>query len=193
MPATNESLPQLIELATRLGASAAAALPATRIPVDDGFPEMCASPRCEGYGQSARCPPHVAGPSWFRERLKDYRHALVFRIDFPLKVLLSGGRLDAFRMLHYISAEIERAAVRSGFSRANAFAGNSCKILFCPDHPTCRVLDGGGECRNPDLARPSMSGFGVEVKRLKEAAGWNINQPPGSVSADSLVGLVLIG
>lgn len=192
----DDPLDTLKDLALELGAHAAAIISADEIPVDDRIPEMCRRPRCEGYDKSARCPPHVAGPSWLRERLKENRYALVFRIDFPREVLLSHGRIDAFRMLHYLAAEIERSAVRAGFANSLAFAGNSCNLLFCQDHPRCRVLSGEGECRNPDLARPSMSGFGVEVNRLKQAAGLQPLPAAGeadSPSVDSLVGLVLIG
>jgi hypothetical protein len=53
-------------------------------------------------------------------------------------------------------------------------------------------------CRNPGRSRPSMSGFGVNVTKLKEIAGWNNaarmgigkgeEQPLGAV-----YGLILIG
>ena len=32
-----------------------------------------------------------------------------------------------------------------------------------------------GTCRNSDQARPSMSGFGIDVASLFKAAGWNMD------------------
>jgi predicted metal-binding protein len=85
-----------------------------------------------------------------------------------------------------------------GYSNSKAFAGGSCKKLFCRDHLNCRVLVEGGECRNPHRARPSMSGFGINVSKLLQTAGWQMDKitrdtdpddgPMGTVS-----GLIIIG
>jgi predicted metal-binding protein len=85
-----------------------------------------------------------------------------------------------------------------GFSHSRAFAGSSCKVLFCQDHATCQVLSENGPCRHPQKARPSMSGFGINVSALAQAAGWPMDRitgdtDPQAVSMGRLCGLVLIG
>lgn len=186
---------ELVELAGRLGASEAVIIPAIKIPVDDRVPEMCQSPRCYGFDQSANCPPHVPGPAWFREFIRGFQKVLVFRIDFPREVLSSYQRVEAFRMLHFLGAEVERQAVGRGCERARAFAGDSCKILFCSEHSRCRIIGEKGECRHPEIARPSMSGFGVEVRSLKRIVGWDSKSNKFDCErkpAESLVGMVLL-
>lgn len=58
------------------------------------------------------------------------------------------------------------------------------------------MVDEGGPCRNPDLARASMSGFGVDVSLLMQQVGWTLNvaDPHEKNAAMSTVaGLVLVG
>jgi len=100
-----------------------------------------------------------------------------------------------FGLLHEVAAGIERSAVRKGYPESKAYAGNSCKKIFCGDHPRCRVTGEGGECRNPDRARPSMSGFGINVSKLMQAAGWAPiprNLGSNGESTGTVCGLVLI-
>ena len=165
-------LKKLIQHAYHLGATHVAIVSTTDIVVDDNLAEMCREPRCENYGLSKSCPPHVSGPSAFRKQLKKYDQAIFFKIDIPSKILYSSDRRELFQLLHEIAAGIEHIAIKMGFAKAQAFAGGSCKEIFCYDHPECRAISAQGKCRNPRYARPSVSGFGINVAKLIETAGW---------------------
>jgi len=185
-------------LAYRSGASGAAAISTGDIVAEDGLANLCRDGRCENYGLSASCPPYVAGPSGFRKLLKVYRYAIVIKIDVPLEILLSSERHDIMKLLHEMAADIEQAAVHTGYPGSKAFAGGSCKKIFCHDHEGCRVLTENDECRNPRHARPSMSGFGINVSKLMQAAGWTMNRYNESTHSDTtstapVCGLILIG
>lgn len=186
----------MTRLALALGASQAAAIAADDICIQEELAAMCSAGHCERYGLSASCPPHVAGPNGLRSLLRKYRHALVFKIDVPMEVLLSDQRREIFMLLHEIAARVEIQAIGQGYKEAMGFAGGSCKELFCRDHLRCRVLSTGENCRNPDLARPSMSGFGINVKKMLAAAGWDMadiaTQAPDDTGMGSVSGLVLI-
>ncbi|MFP3980760.1 MAG: DUF2284 domain-containing protein [Desulfobacterales bacterium] len=187
----------LIREALELGATDAAVISADQIVVDKSLADKCRNPKCMNYGLSNSCPPHVAGPSAFKDLLETFSRAIVFKIEVPSEVLYSGQNLELFQLLHETAAGIEQAAVRMGFSGARAYAGNSCKKVFCGEHLECRVLEGDGQCRNPDRARPSMSGFGVNVAKLYEVAGWQRKgvtheTDSESIRMDSICGLVLI-
>lgn len=191
-------LEALHRLACALGATRAAVIPAEAIPVEDHLAGLCRDPRCPSYGLSASCPPHVSGPAGFRELLKKFRHAVVFKIEVPQEILLSSERQEIFRLLHQIAAAIENEAGEMGYTRSRAFAGGSCKGLFCADKAGCRVVDEGGPCRNPDRARPSMSGFGIDVSKLMAAAGWPMNRAEpkeggNGPATGTVCGLVLVG
>jgi len=191
-------LKELIKLACRSGASGAAAISASDISIEDDLAKLCREPQCESYGLSTSCPPHVSGPSGFRKLLKKFKHAIVIKIDVPLEILLSSERSDIMRLLNEIVAGIELAAVKTGYPSSKAFAGGSCKKIFCHDYEGCRVLTEGGECRNPRYARPSMSGFGINVSKLMQASGWTMNRynsedDPDTASTAPICGLILIG
>lgn len=178
----DERLRQLIQEAQESGATEIAIIPAGAIEVVDELADRCREPRCENYGLSRSCPPHVPGPSVFRRELEGFSHAIFLRIDVPSDVLYSSEGRQVFQLLHEVVSGIERSAIDMGFAGAQAYAGGSCKKIFCHDHPACLVLGGEGECRNPSYARPSMSGFGINVARLYEAAGWTM----GATTRDSV-------
>ena len=127
----------------------------------------------------------------------NYKAVLFFKIEVPTESLLSNERKDLFILLHETAAGIEQKAIKIGFSHAMAFAGGSCKPLFCGDQADCRVVSTGAACRNPGKARPSMSGFGIDVSGLMKSAGWKMNRVTGKTDPDAvpmgnISGLVLI-
>lgn len=191
-------LKKLIQHAYRLGATHVAIVSATDIVVDDNLAELCREPGCENYGLSKSCPPHVSGPSAFRKQLEKYDQAIFFKIDVPSRILYSSDRRELFQLLHEVAAGIEHMAFKMGFINAQAFAGGSCKDIFCHDHPECLAISGEGKCRNPRSARPSMSGFGINVAKLIETAGWTESEDThdaysATTKMASIFGLILIG
>ncbi len=192
-----EKFLELLRLARKLGAGDAALISTSVICVEDELARLCVEPQCENFGASANCPPHVSGPDGFRRMLEDYEQAVVFKLEVPSPVLFSPvERLEVFGLLQEIAAAVELAAIKSGQTRSKAFAGNCCKQLFCADHPRCRVLHEAGKCRNPQSARPSMSGFGINVSKLMQSAGWTLKKAGGNTidtAVGTLCGLILIG
>ncbi len=171
----DKKLKALIQYAQTSGASGTKIIATRDIVVEDHLADMCREPRCENYGLSKSCPPHVSGPSVFRRMLEQYDHAIFFKIDVPTEILYSSERREVFQLLHEIAAGIETSAVKMGFSTAQAYAGGSCKKIFCHDHDECLAISDHGKCRNPRYARPSMSGFGINVAMLFKTAGWKMN------------------
>jgi predicted metal-binding protein len=123
--------------------------------------------------------------------------ALVIRIDIPRAIMFSDERYEVFLLLHEIVSTLERAAVNLGYGKSRAFAGGSCKRIFCRNHAACMVLS-GGECRNPQHARPSMSGFGINVAKMLKMAGCTTGAPPDPEDPNPepmtwVAGLVMVG
>ena len=111
----------LTQFALKLGVSDAVIISANDIAVEDKLADLCKKPGCEDYGLSASCPPHVSGPSGFRKLLKAFKHAMFFKIDVPTDILLSGERLDIFRLLHEIGSSIENKA--NGVCKVQSICG----------------------------------------------------------------------
>ena len=184
--------------AAKLGTSGASIIAPGQVPVDNKFIEFCKTPQCPGYGSSMSCPPHVKGPDWFREYLKTFEQVLVFKFDVPTEILLSEERHGVTRLIHETASGIESFALANGYARAKGFAGGSCKRVFCNEYLGCRVLSGTGGCRNPDKARQSMSGMGVDFLELTKLLGWKMEIITQTTDAEEvkmgmMAGMVLMG
>lgn len=192
----NPDFNELFEVAYASGVSDAAIIPAGQIIVDISLADKCREPRCPNYGLSKNCPPNTSGPSGFKKILETFSQALLFKIDVPFDILYSSENREVFQLLQEIAAELERTAVKSGFTNAQAYAGGSCKRIFCYDYDECLALSEKHKCRNFEHARPSMSGFGINVAKLYEAAGWTMTWRTDNADATtrmgSVCGLVLI-
>lgn len=173
--ATRAVFDRLIDLARRQEADAAM-IDTAVIDVKDNLARMCRKPGCPSYGLAASCPPHVGGPDQFREWQKTYRQALLIKLDVPTESLLGNDRQKVFRKLHIIAASVEKCAIDAGYERARAFAGGSCKELFCKDLPACPAITESGACLHPEHARPSMSGYGIDVFKLMATVGWKTDR-----------------
>ena len=194
---TNDRPDLLIKSAKSLGATDACLISSTDIVIKDELARICKDPGCPNYGQSYSCPPFVKGPEHFRELTKDLPLALVVRIIVPAASLLNWERVDVGRVLHEMVAQLENKSISLGSSQAYGFAGDSCKDLFCSNHLNCQRVHENGPCRHPELARPSMSGFGVDVFQMIQSCGWetDLNTGIGEGTEDELswvAGLVLL-
>jgi len=193
-----EDLDKLILLALSLGASEAHNLSSADIVVEDQLALKCIEPKCENYGKSFSCPPYVDGPDAFREITRTLTQSIVVRLVVPSVMLLSWEQVDVGKILHEMVATIELEAINMGYTESAGFAGGSCKDLFCQDHLSCRQIEENAPCRHPDLARPSMSGFGVDVFRLIKSCGWETNlnivdELPEDDQLSWVAGLIMIG
>ena len=194
---TKPELAELINRAFALGATDVAVVASDKIHVDERLARICKKPGCPFYGVSASCPPSVGGPDFFRSHVLQCRFAIVLRIDVSMDDLYSSERISIMKGLHEVVAGVELTAHSLGYIQSRAFAGGSCKELFCPMHPSCRYLTTGEGCRHPEKARPSMSGFGIDVGHLMKLANWpekKIDSISGTKKTDSwIAGLILIG
>jgi len=181
------------------GASESRLISSDAISVRDELAQYCLEPhKCPNYGLAPSCPPHVSGPAGFRELQKDYQHAIAVKFDVPTAMLLTDERKDDYRRLQEVVAGVEREAVEIGYTESKAFAGGSCKTIFCYRHEKCNQLFGTGECLYPQSARPSMSGFGVDVAALMAICGWSADFVTHEVGENAngmswIAGLILIG
>ncbi|MFH0781434.1 MAG: DUF2284 domain-containing protein [Pseudomonadota bacterium] len=190
-------LQELLQGACLAGATKAAIVATGDIVVEEELADRCRQPRCENYGLSRNCPPHVAGPAAFKKQLVAYEYALFFKIDVPSEVLYSSDSRELFQLLHEIAAGIELSAIASGMAQARAYAGDSCKRVFCHDQVDCLALTVLGECRHPQSARPSMSGVGINVAELLRSVGWDKGADTLGIDGESgeitfVCGLVLL-
>lgn len=189
-------LEELKRNALELGANDAKIISTDIIAIQDEIIELCQEPLCEGFGTSINCPPYAMKPAEFREEIKQYQHAILFKTDVSPETLLSENRHEAFGKIHEIVTQLESLSIQGGYSESRGLAAGSCKPVFCPDYE-CQALIDGASCRYDDLARPSMEALGINVFKLIEDVGWEIHHltsesDPVSVPGGVLAGLVLV-
>lgn len=109
---------------------------------------------CENYNTGLKCPPHGLEHNQTRELLSGYSHALILEGHPP-------GKEFHDRLL-----TLERKAFLEGYYKALAFTAGPC--------PVCTECPETGKCRNPELARPSMEGSGIDVYATCRAVGIRV-------------------
>ncbi|MEX1314622.1 MAG: DUF2284 domain-containing protein [Desulfotignum sp.] len=191
------NLTHLKQEAIRLGATDSALISSSDIRTENDLAALCNGEyTCPNYGLAASCPPHVEGPEQFRKWQEKSRYSITVKIELPKSVMFSYGRKDIMRLLHQVVAGIEKKAIELGFSQSKAFAGGSCKELFCEENKRCCVVADKLPCRHMNEARPSMSGFGIDVIQLMNTSGWPVvktkQSKGGPQDSGWLAGLVLI-
>jgi len=190
---SKDSIDELLELAMGLGSSAVTIINGKNIQIDNQIAGLCRETKCPNYGLSPTCPPHVEGPDWLKKHIHKTSQAILIEIEVPEELMYSDKRKEINKLLHFIVIQIEQAAHEKGLVQSTAFAGGSCKSIQCFEHVYCNVLNGDGNCRHPDLSRPSVSGYGINMNHLLKNAGWLKKSNDSSVPVSSRYGLVLIG
>ena len=191
----DESLRLIMEKALELGAAASCVVNPRDITINPEFVEFCKPPQCDAYGAGGNCPPNVMSTEDFDALLSGYTCGVAFKVEAPMAMLLEEEhRFEVIKVLQETTARLERFAVGIGFDKARGFAGGSCRRAFCREEEYCEVIEGTGACRNPDMARPSLSGVGVNFRELNRKLEWEDR----SVGADGepvgfMIGLVLLG
>jgi predicted metal-binding protein len=195
---SKQKLTHLIQEAKSLGATSSASILSKEIQVEDNLAALCNGEyTCPNYGLAASCPPYVEGPVAFRKWQEKSKYSIVVKIELPTSVIFSDERRGVMQLLHQIVAGVEQKAIEIGFVKSKAFAGGSCKELFCEDHQKCRVLADNKSCRHTASARPSMSGFGIDVTQLMLSAGWSASKAEKSNVSDKeatswVAGLIML-
>jgi len=195
---SKQKLEHLTQEAIRLGATSSAIISSKEIQVKDDLAAICNGEyTCPNYGLAASCPPYVAGPAGFRKWQKQSKYSITVKIELPTSVMFSDERNGVMQLLHQIVSAVEQKAIEMGCKNSKGFAGGSCKELFCDDQETCCVVAENKPCRHIEVARPSMSGFGIDVTQLMLSSGWPAQRAENKNSADKndtswVAGLILL-
>ena len=195
---SKQQLAHLPQEAKKLGATSSVIISSKEIQVKDNLAALCNGEyTCPNYGLAASCPPNVEGPAEFRKWQAQSRYSITVKIDVPTAVMFSDERKGVMRLLHQIVAAVEQKAIETGFENSKGFAGGSCKELFCEDQGKCCVVAENKPCRHIEIARPSMSGFGIDVTQLMLSSGWSAQKAENKNSSNKealswVAGLIML-
>lgn len=160
---------EIIQAAIELGAKRAKIIAPRKVVTGHWVRWKC-SYGCSGYQASLMCPPYTPLPAQTREMLDQYKRAIFFEANKgePKK----------------IAPALEKKLFLQGFYKAFGMGAGPCRLC-----ETCSFEQG---CRNPESARPSMEGCGIDVFATAREHGFTINVVRTQKDPQHYFGLVLI-
>ncbi|WP_342305077.1 DUF2284 domain-containing protein [Methanolobus sp. ZRKC5] len=144
---------------------AAYLLDASEIDVENRARLKCAY-GCRGYGKRLSCPPHIISIDEFRDILREYSAAILLIEEHDTSdekdIFKAWSRLrkDSFHKM----LELEHEAFRNGFTYAQLLRPGACN-----ECDTC-----GDVCRKPEMRRFPPEAVGVNLSKLMEKKGLEI-------------------
>lgn len=197
-----EDLEKYRNRAIELGASDSRVITTDMVIIDERVRAKCMYPKCASYGTNRNCPPYAPTIDQIQKILKNYKYAILFKLDVPSKVIAGplAKKTKAYKPYglkrHEIVAKLEAEAFYDGYHLALGFGGGSCKRYYCPNLE-CNALKPGQACRHPLKARAAMEGVGMDVFSMSRKVGWDIypigeRMSPSDVPFGLYIGIVFI-
>ena len=162
----NKIFDKMIAEAISLGSFKANIIKAESIETDTVFRDICASNSCGMYGRCYMCPPDVGDIDALMAEVKKYDYALVYQTVSALEDSYDfEGMIEAKKKIVPITQKLRRTFFDMGVSKVLHLGVGGCGLC-----ETC-AKQTGETCRFPNLAIPSLEGYGVNVSSLAKAAG----------------------
>jgi predicted metal-binding protein len=187
----------LAKLALKEGAVDAKIIPAHKIVIEDRVVLKC-KVGCNHYGETLACPPYTPTAEHFRKIVAEYSYAepevykylMTYQTDtsIPKYIKEKAAKFwqdwkDSKRRMLQTVVDLEKAAMRQGYTLAMSFISGHCQL--CEKCNTETKV-----CRHPELMRMSEDAIGVNVKKTAANSGITFTFP-FSKSADSFALLLI--
>lgn len=151
------------------------------------WPRMKCQFGCRNYGKTLCCPPYVPDLSTTRDFVKDYKNGLLVRYTVPIEMKdvkdwmkmetdINNGLLD-------VLIKVEKAALMKNYYKAFALKAGRCSLC-----EKCNLE----KCVHPEIARPSLEAFGIDVFALASDNGFDARMFSGPIKELNIYGMVLL-
>jgi predicted metal-binding protein len=134
---------------------------------------------CDGFGKGLCCPPRTPSPEQMKRVLADYRRALIYSYTCT-----PSEYRPKRRSMRKLVAELERSAFLDGYYKAFGLGDGPCR--FCRD---CNLT---GDCRHPELGRPSMESCGIDVYATARNSGIKLEVVTRRAGSSKHINLILV-
>jgi len=162
------------------GATYTRVVPASRVVTADWVRLKCQF-GCDAYGSRLTCPPYSPPPSVTRGMLRQFDRG----IFAAFRVSGSDSERSMRRKMRRSLVAVERELFLDGYYSAFAMAFGPCNLC-----PSCHL---DGDCKYPELARPSMEACGIDVYATARNAGFPLTVVRDYDEGCVMCGLVLVG
>ena len=191
MPTQNEAkkFEFLVKMALEKGAADAKIIPTNKVVVEDRVVLKCKI-GCNHYGKTLACPPYTPSAEEFRKIVSEYsyamfmkfttnatadeevyKHLMTYETDpsLPKGIKEKAAKFwqdwkDSKRQMLQSVVDLEKAAMKQGYSLAISFISGHCQLC-----EKCNIET--KICRHPELMRMSEDAIGVNVKKTAANAG----------------------
>jgi predicted metal-binding protein len=198
----------LAKLALEKGAAEAKIIPTSKVVVENRVVLKC-KVGCPHYGKTLACPPYTPTAEEFRKIVSEYsyamfmkftttatadaevyKHLMTYETDaaLPKDIKDKAAKFwqdwkDSKRKMLQSVVDLEKAAMKEGYSLAISFVSGHCQL--CDKCSTDTKI-----CKHPELMRISEDAIGVNVKKTATNAGIEFKFPFTS-NADSFALLLI--
>jgi predicted metal-binding protein len=156
----------LVQLALACGAARAAALPGSRIVLDEMFRGICKGNACGNYGMCYMCPPDAGEIHALMDAARAYPRAVLYQTIHSLEDSFDyEGMAEAGRRHAAVSQALEKKLRMMSGNRYLHLTLGGCRLCG-----VCAKRE-GLPCRHPELALPSLESYGVNVYATSHNAG----------------------
>ena len=149
---------QWITKALELGFDAAAPLDTATLLAREDIRAMCAADKCRSFGKNWTCPPHCGTLAQCQAKLRSYSHGILLQTGGTLEKTIDTKAYRRTEQRHLQQFHQLAQAVRQEHPHALCLGSGGCRL--CPE---CAYPQ---PCRFPDLAYPSMEGYGLFVTQV---------------------------
>lgn len=158
------------------GADRVAIIPVDEMVFDAEFRKACEANRCGIYGKCWMCPPDVGNIHILIERARQYKNALVYQTISPLEDSYDIEGMEAAAKRHSkLTIRLQKQTKNETYPHLHLGAGG-CHVC-----ERCAKLE-ELPCRCPELALPSLEGYGVNVSTLASIAGMKYTNGVNTVT-----------
>jgi predicted metal-binding protein len=198
----------LAKLALEKGAIDAKIISASQVVIEDRVVLKC-KVGCNQYGKTLACPPYTPTAEQFRKIVGEYsyamfmkftthataepevyKHLMTYQTDptIPADLKEKAAKFwqdwkDDKRQMLQAVVDLEKAAMKQGYSLAVSFISGHCQLC-----DSCNLET--KVCRHPELMRLSEDALGVNVKKTAANAGIEFKFP-FTKNADSFALLLI--
>jgi predicted metal-binding protein len=138
---------------------------------------------CSSFGRKACCPPNTPTVTECERFLKEYRHAVLFRVIAQFKKV--EARLDWNRQINDRFSKVERDLFVAGHERVFLLSPAGCVL--------CAKCSGQREtCALPAAARPTPEALAIDVYSTVRRFGYPIEVRQAVTDEQNRYGFLLI-